>query len=183
MSILTQLETERLILRCFQPQDAIPMHELLSDPDVSGTLIDHIPTFTLKDAEQLAERSAEALRTGDGYLFAVIRKSNDTLVGSINLRLTPEQPRAELAYWFGRPYWWQGYATEAARHMVQFAFETLNLNRIYAYCLTRNKAAARVLEKVGLQYEGTMRQRVVKNNMPEDVAFYGMIRADYQSAS
>lgn len=180
MSILTQLETERLILRCFQPEDALPMHELLSDPDVSGTLIDHLPTFTLKDAELLAERSTEAAHSGEAYLFAVIRKSNDTLVGSINLKLTPDQPRAELAYWFGRPYWWQGYATEAARHMVQFAFETLKLHRLYAYCLTRNTAAAHVLEKVGLQYEGTHRQRVVKQNVPEDVAFYGMIKPDYQ---
>lgn len=179
MSILKQLETERLILRSFQPEDATPIYELLSDPDVNGTLIDHLPTFTLQDAQLLASHSAEANRNGDAYLFAVIRKSNDTLVGSINLSLAPAQPRAELAYWFGRPYWWQGYATEAARCMVQFAFEELGLHRIYAYCLPRNKAAARVLEKVGLQYEGTHRQRIVKQNIPEDVAFYGMIKPDY----
>jgi RimJ/RimL family protein N-acetyltransferase len=175
-----RLETERLLLRPFETTDAPVLHELLSDPAVSGTLMNVDGPLTLADAERMIGGWQAAVAQGEALIFAVMRRANDTLVGYVDLALYPEHQRGEVAYWIGRPYWWQGYAAEAARRVVRCGFENLELNRIYARCLTRNEAAARVLEKAGLIYEGTHRQGAFKNGVFEDVAFYGVLRADYQ---
>jgi [ribosomal protein S5]-alanine N-acetyltransferase len=174
------LETARLRLRPFEMTDAPAIQMLLNDPEVVGNMPDETLPFTLEDAEMLVTTSHAATAEGMAYVFAVVRQSNDDLVGYCDLELQPDHQRGEIAYWIGRPYWWQGYATEAAKRVVRFGFEELNLNRVYAHVLQRNTASARVLQKAGLQYEGTQRHAVRQDDGFEDLDFYGQIRADYQ---
>ncbi len=177
---MTTLETDRLLLRPFQRADAPALHELLSDPAVLGTLMDVDGPLTLADAESMIAGWQAAVKRGESLVFAVARRASETLVGYIDIELHPEHQRGEIAFWIGRPYWWQGYASEAARRLVRYAFAHLELNRVYAYCLTRNHASARVLEKAGLLYEGTHRQAAFKDGLFEDVAFYGVTRAEFE---
>lgn len=177
---MTALETDRLLLRPFRLTDAPVLCELLSDPAVLGTLMDVDGPLTLADAESMIAGWQAATGRGESLVFAVVRRASETLVGYIDIELYPEHQRGEMAYWIGHPYWWQGYASEAARRLVRYSFEHLELNRVYAYCLTRNHPSARVLEKAGLIYEGTHRQGAFKNGAFEDVAFYGVLRADYE---
>ena len=179
MSALPTLETERLLLRCFEMKDAPVVQQLLSDPEVTGNLMDTTLPFTLEDAEQMITRSHQAVEANTAYMFAVVRKSNDTLVGYCDVEVQRHHKRGEIAYWIGRPYWWQGYATEAAKRVVRFAFEDLGLNRVFAYVLKRNTASAGVLTKAGLKLEGTQRQSIEKDGVLEDVEFYGLLREDY----
>lgn len=174
------LETSRLLLRPFTPADAPDLHRLLSDPAVSGTLMDVDGPLTPADAEQMIARWQAAAARGEALIYAVLRRASATLVGYIDIQLTPEHQRGEIAYWIGQPYWWQGYASEAARRVVHYGFMDLELNRVHARCLRRSEAAARVLAKAGLRYEGTHRQGAFKNGQFEDVAFYGVVRADYR---
>lgn len=174
------LETERLLLRPFAPADAPDLRHLLSDPAVSGTLMDVDGPLALDDAERMIAAWQAAAAAGAALVFAVVRRASATLIGYIDLQLAPEHQRGEIAYWIGRPYWWQGYASEAARRVVRCGFEDLELNRVHARCLRRSEAAARVLEKAGLLCEGTHRQGAFKDGVFEDVAFYGVLRADYQ---
>ena len=99
----------------------------------------------------------------------------------MGLELEPENERAELGYWIGKPYWNRGYATEAAKAVVAYSFEVLKLNRIYAYHFTRNPASGRVLEKIGMRYEGYRRQHTKRWENFEDSMGYGMLKADYDS--
>ena len=179
MTAFPTLETERLLLRCFELSDAATIQQLMNDPEVTGNLMDTNLPYSLEDAESMITNSHRAFEAGDAYVFAVVRKSNDTLVGYCDLEIQPHHKRGEIAYWIGRPYWWQGYATEAAKYVIRFGFETLNLNRIYAHVIKRNTASAGVLTKAGLHLEGTQRQGVYKNDMYEDVEFYGLLREDY----
>jgi RimJ/RimL family protein N-acetyltransferase len=173
------LETGRLRLRRFELADAPAVQQLLNDPEVTGTLMDKTLPFSLDDAQAMIASSHEGFETGRAYVFALVRKLNDDLVGYGDIEVRPDHKRGEIAYWIGRPYWWQGYATEAAKCLVQFGFETLGLNRIYAYVLKRNEASARVLQKAGLVYEGTQRQSALKDGVFEDVDYYGLLRQDY----
>ena len=181
MSSFPRLETERLILRCFDLPDANAVQKLLDDPEVVGNLMGNMLPYSLADAEAMIVRGRSAFKAGGAYMFAVVRKSNDDLVGYCNLELQPNHHQAEIAYWIGRPYWWQGYATEAAKAVLAYGFETLGLQRIYAYVLKRNQAALRVLEKAGLSLEDSQSLTIHKDGIPEDVEVYSLLRDGYGS--
>ena len=104
-----------------------------------------------------------------------------TLIGAVGLRLELDDRRAELGYWIGKPYWNQGYCTEAARAAIQFGFEQLELNRIFANHFVRNPASGRVMQKLGMVYEGRLRQHVKKWDAFEDLELYGILKDDCQS--
>ncbi len=180
MKSFPTLDTERLHLRRFELSDAPLVQKLLDDPEVISNMIDKTPPYTLEDAETMIKQSHAAYATGNAIAFAITRKSDTGLVGYCDLELQAKHERGEIAYWIGRPYWWQGYATEAVKCVVRFGFEELNLNRIFAYVLTENTASAGVLKKAGLQLEGTQRQAAQKADEFKDVEFYGLLRADYQ---
>ena len=97
--------------------------------------------------------------------------------------MKPEHDHAELGYWIGVPYWGAGYATEGARAVMQFGFETLSLNRIFASHFSRNPASGRVLQKIGMRYEGTLRRHLKKWDEYIDLECYGVLRSEFQSFS
>ena len=90
-----------------------------------------------------------------------------------------DQHRAELGYCVGKPFWNRGYATEAARLIVAFGFNELQLNRIASRHLVRNPASGRVMQKIGMVLEGTLRQDTVKWGKYEDLHAYGLLRNDW----
>jgi ribosomal-protein-alanine N-acetyltransferase len=104
------------------------------------------------------------------------------LVGAIGLGIEPEHSRAELGYWVGVPFWREGYATEAGREVVRYAFEELGLNRVYAFHFTRNPASGRVLEKIGMTHEGARRAHTLKGSEYLDNEAYGILRDEHALA-
>jgi RimJ/RimL family protein N-acetyltransferase len=76
------------------------------------------------------------------------------------------------------PYWGEGYATEAAAALVAWGFDILDLQRIHAAHFTRNPASGRVMQKIGMTFEGIARQHVLKHDRWEDMARYGIVRGD-----
>jgi [ribosomal protein S5]-alanine N-acetyltransferase len=96
---------------------------------------------------------------GTGTRLAVDRASDGTFIGWCSLnRWNPDYRSASLGYCFAEAAWGHGYATEAARVLLQWAFGTLDLNRVQAQTDTRNVASARVLEKLGFVREGMLRK-------------------------
>lgn len=174
MLTLPLLETENLVLRRFELVDADRIQALLNNPRVADTLMDVKLPYTLEDARRLVMYSHEAVPAGTAYLFGIEQKPERRLIGYIDIEVEAVHQRGEIAYWIGSDFWRRGYATEAARRIVQFAWDDLKLNRVYGYCMARNIASARVLMKAGLTYEGTLRQETVKNGVFEDVEFYGL---------
>ena len=78
-----------------------------------------------------------------------------------------------MGYWIGKPYWNQGFGTEAALAILRYAFEQLGLNRVYAAHFRRNPASGRIMQKIGMTYEGRLRQHVKKWGDFEDMEYYG----------
>ena len=87
-----------------------------------------------------------------------------------------------MGYVLGQPYWGQGLATEAAGELLWFGFSQVGFNRIEAECLTQNTGSARVMEKNGMVYEGTMRDRMFLKGKYEDLKLYAILRRDYEQA-
>jgi [ribosomal protein S5]-alanine N-acetyltransferase len=173
------LESERLILRPFEMADAPVLSELAGAFEVAATTLNIPHPYPDGLAETYIAGARDAMEQADRYSFAITRKTGGVLIGSITLSPRPQHNAAEIGYWIGVPYWKYGYATEAARRVIQFGFEELKLNRIYASCFVENRASAHVLKKVGMRYEGRLRQHFYKGNRYLDADYFGILKDEY----
>ena len=143
-----ELITERLRLRRLQPSDAPVIAPLVNDWDVARWT-SHIPhPYTVQMADEFIAAQAEAPSNGS-RVFAILRKDDDTLVGCVGLHRESGSHHGELGYWVGKQYWGNGYASEAVRAVVDFAFNELNLAELEAGAVPVNRASHRVLAKSG----------------------------------
>lgn len=173
------LTSERLILRPPREGDALPMAALANDRRVAeGTLNMPFP-YDAHDAEVFIEVAREARMKNAFLANAVERKGDGVFIGVIGLAFQLEYNRAELGYWLGVPFWNQGYTTEAARILLDFAFRELRLNRVYAAHYGDNPASGRVMQKLGMAYEGTLRQHLIRLGRPRDSVCYGILRDEW----
>lgn len=88
--------------------------------------------------------------------------------------------RGEIAYALNRAYWGNGYMPEAAAAVLAFGFDTLQLNRIEARCEVDNLPSERVMQKLGMQFEGVLRQHVQVQGRYRDLKLYSILREEWQ---
>lgn len=182
MSNMPILETERLLLRRLELTDAPLVYDYMQEREIAAnTLLIPYP-YPAGAAEEWINRTHQSCDEGEGYNFGLVLKAEERLIGAIGLGLRTDHRRAEMGYWLGKPYWGQGFMPEAARRLIAFAFEVLGLNRIHASAFTRNPASARVLEKCGMTYEGTLRGHFFKWGEFVDAALYAITRDEYEAA-
>ncbi len=174
------IRTERLLLRWFEPGDAMDVRRLAGDRAIAANTT-HIPhPYEAGMAEEWIGSHAARRARGDAVVFAIELVEGGELIGAIGLELALSHRRAEIGYWIGRPFWGQGYATEAASAVTRYAFEELDLNRIHAGHFPRNPASGRVLEKIGMRPEGCRRQHVLKWDRFEDLIEYAVLREEFE---
>ena len=172
------ISTPRLVLRRFTREDAPAVQRLAGAPEVAlNTLLIPHP-YPDGEAERWISTHDEAFQRGD-MTFAITTAEDQGLVGAIGLHSKPDHDRAEIGYWIGLPFWGKGFATEAASAVLRHAFETLSLHRIYAMHFTRNPASGRVLQKIGMRHEGSLRHHLKKFGEYIDVELYGIVRDDW----
>ena len=152
------LETPRLILRPFTMADVSDVTRLAGDPLVAATTANIPHPYTERDAETWIGTHAEGFETGKLLDAAVTDSDDGTLFGAVGVQIRPTHDRAELGYWTGVPYWGRGYATEASRALLAWAFGERRLHRVLARHFARNRASGRVLEKLGMRQEGVLRE-------------------------
>jgi len=173
------LETERLRLRPFAASDASTVQLLAGEREIAATTI-NIP-FPYADgmAESWIAGHPDTWRSGTGMICAIDSKAEVRLIGATGLRIELAQRRAELGYWIGRHWWGHGYATEASRALVAWAFERLGLQRVFARHFGSNPASGRVLEKIGMRREGVLRRHIIKWGRFEDIVVYGVLADEF----
>ena len=176
--MLLEMKTERLILRPYVLNDAPYAQKLGDDKAVAETTFIPYP-YTLEKVESWIGNHSSLIENGDAYPLAVILKSGMKLIGTMTIRVDKIHNKGELAYWIGKNFWGKGFATEASRRILEFGFNVLNLNRIWAPVMSKNKASGKVMEKVGLKYEGTLKQDVLRWDKYEDVDVYGLLKKDF----
>ncbi len=146
--------------------------------EIAATTTNIPHPYTEDDARSFLAHADEDFRAGHSVTFAVALMPGRELCGAVGLTITPAHEHAELGYWIGVPYWGQGFATEAARTVMAFGFETLRLHRIHASHFTGNTASQRVLEKIGMRHEGPSRQHIQKWNRFVDLENYGLLASE-----
>jgi RimJ/RimL family protein N-acetyltransferase len=171
------IRTARLLLRPFARADADAVTELAGAFEIADTTISIPHPYSLQVAIDWIAGHRRPRQRDLGCRFAVTQAESGQLIGCVELRdLNQEHAQAEMGFWIGKPFWGQGYASEAGSAIVRFGFESLGLNRIYAFHMQRNPASGKVLQKLGMVREGLLRQRVRKWGRFEDVTAYAVLR-------
>jgi len=153
---MTVIETTRLTLRPFEGGDAGAHAALYADPEVTRFLpggpfsADEIPARSARSLERFAEHW-NAYEWG---VWAVVDKASRTVVGQCGLNHLPDGSEVELLYALARSTWGRGLATEAGRAALEHGFGSVGLERIVAVARPEHRASRRVMERLGMAYEG-----------------------------
>jgi RimJ/RimL family protein N-acetyltransferase len=177
------LHTAGLRLRPFKDADAEDLFALHSSAYVLR-FWDAPPWSERVRAVRFIAACRQMADEGTGARLAMDRVSDAAFIGWCSLtRANPDYRSAALGYCLEDAAWGHGYATAAAGALLQWAFDTLDLNRVQAETDTRNVASARVLEKLGFVREGTLREDCVVNGEVSDSWVYGLIRREWRPLS
>lgn len=174
----------RLLLRPYQDDDAAALSAMTSRDEIYRTTYNIRRHFDEAHAKWWIRFNRNCRRTGTSYEYGIFEADTGTLVGNIGLVNVNSQCRhATLAYYVDPARWGEGIATGAGRLLLPYGFETLALNRIAAICMVHNAASRRVLEKLGFTFEGIARQELRKDEVYYDIAHYGLLRQDWETAA
>ncbi|MEK7255175.1 MAG: GNAT family N-acetyltransferase [Bacteroidota bacterium] len=148
------LATPRLLLRELTPADATSFFELNNDPEVIKFTGD--PPFSSRESARIFLENYDQYACYGYGRWAVILKETGEFLGWCGLKFSPEMGETDIGFRFFRKHWGKGFATEAAAACLDFGFEKLGLEKIVGRAMKENLASVRVLEKIGMQFDGEM---------------------------
>lgn len=172
------LETARLRLRPFRPEDAPWLVRELSDGAVAGGTLNVPHPYPPERATEFIAEQPGRLAAGKGIAWAIERRDDGAPLGAVGLNLTRAHRRGELGYWIAKSAWGQGIATEASRAVIAVGFDALGLHRVDAHHYVENPASGAVMRKLGMRYEGRLRQVVWRDGVPRDLELYAILATD-----
>lgn len=176
-----RLTGERIYLRPYRTTDAQALSDMTSRDEIYRSTYNIQRDFDVEHARWWIKFNANCRRTGTSYEFGIFEKGSDRLVGNIGIvNVNSRCSHATLAYYVHPEMWNKGIATEAGRLILNYAFNTLVLNRVGAVCMVDNASSRRVLDKLGFTFEGVARQEIMKDGVFYDVAHYGLLCEDYE---
>lgn len=171
------LETTRLLLRLPTLGDAEPIFQKYAqDPTVTKYLTWR-PHKNIDTTREFLHRCIQCWKDNTAFPWVITRKDGNTLLGMIEIRI--DMFRADFGYGIAQQYWGNGYTTEATKAIIQWALQQESIYRVWAICDVENMASARVLEKAGMQKEGTLRRFTIHPNLssePRDCYCYSIVK-------
>ncbi|KAA3615971.1 MAG: N-acetyltransferase [Calditrichaeota bacterium] len=177
------LETERLLLRPFNLNDSQRVQKLANCKEVTSPTLNLPFPYKIQHAQKWISTHDSLFTKKKHAIFAITDRISSELLGAISLVTVSKHSHAELGYWVGHDYWKQGFATEAARGVIEFGFEKLELNRIYAHFMAHNPASGKVMKKLGMHFEGILREHVFKNDTFIDLHIYSILKSEWDANS
>lgn len=178
---LPTLYTDRLILRKVTSNDVEAVFAYASDPEATR-YVNWDRHRSIEDSKAFLEFALSKYESGGEPDWGIVYKGDHRFVGMCGfVGLEAEHARAELGYVLSREYWGRGLMPEAVRALIIFGFDRMNLNRIEARCISENAASARVMQKAGMTYEGTLRQREFIKGAHRDIEVYSILRGELRA--
>ncbi|MFW6197889.1 MAG: GNAT family N-acetyltransferase [Myxococcota bacterium] len=174
----SELTTPRLRLRRPRVRDAGAVFEAYAtDPEVTRYLAWR-PHRTVEDTRDFLQQCEIAWETGIGHRPWVLERAKGCqIVGMMGVDVGPRG--VDVGYVLARSYWGLGYMSEALRAVCEAAFADPTVHRVSGFCDAENHASARVMEKAGMQYEGTLRKYMRHVNVapgPRDCLLFARVR-------
>jgi [ribosomal protein S5]-alanine N-acetyltransferase len=172
---IQQIHTPRLLIRQFELEDWQAVYAYTSDLTVMAFIPEGV--FTEEQAMQVVAANAGEEAT----IFPVILKTESTLIGHMVFHPWFAHRTYEIGWVFHPAYHGKGYATEAARALLKYAFEVLDCHRVIATCQPENPASFRVMEKIGMRREGHFRKCIFRGeNIWWDEYFYAILEEEWK---
>ena len=177
MRIPNNLLTSNLILRPFNLNDAEMLFKSLQDDEIYNNIDIPYP-YTLIHAKDWINSHSSLINKGE-YKFAITVNNDNNLIGAIGITVCKNNNHGKLGYWITKKCWGQGYATEAVAKMIEFGFNNLKLNKIYADYISSNLKSEKVLIKNKMHYEACLRQHIIKFNTKKDLSIRSIFYKDW----
>ena len=177
-SKMPTLETERLILRPMRVSDSVDMFEYARNPEVSKYLTWN-PHPDITHTRSYLEYLGGRYRLGTYYEWAVIHRESGRMIGSCGFSsIDTLNNCADIGYVMNPAFHGKGLMTEAARCVRDFGFDVVHLHRIEGRFMTENAASRRVMERIGMHYEGVRRGALLVKGAYRDIGMCAMLSTD-----
>ncbi|PFO84892.1 MULTISPECIES: GNAT family N-acetyltransferase [Bacillus cereus group] len=177
------LYTNRLILREINISDIFDIYEYASDKEMTTYTVWN-PHTTLDDTKLFVNSILNQYAQGEFAAFGMELQMEKKLIGTCGfITYDPKEHKAELAYALSRKYWGRGLATEAAQAFLEYGFTELHFNRIEARCHTRNRQSEKVMKRLGMKYDQTIKDDLIVKGMYRDTKRYFITRDMYSEMS
>jgi RimJ/RimL family protein N-acetyltransferase len=170
---MTILETKRLLIRPMSQADLYFVHDYLKDPETMKFFVEG--PYTVEKVKEMINRNKKS-----PIRYIVLKKDTSEIIGHISLSPWFMRETYEIGFIFKREYHNQGYGTEAAQKMMEYAFETLKVHRVVATCQPENIASKKLIEKLKMKQEGYFKKCIYfKDGIWWDEYFYSLLEEDY----
>jgi RimJ/RimL family protein N-acetyltransferase len=178
-SRLPTLETERLRLRWLEERDVDALHQVFADPAVTRYW-SAPPLVDSAAARALLQEIRDYFKRGNLYQWGIALADTDQVIGTVTLAwIDREHRRSEVGFALAKSAWGQGYATEAVARLIGHAFDDLELHRLGADVDPRNEPSIKLLERLGFQREGLLRERYHLAGEIQDSLILGLLRSEW----
>lgn len=170
------LETNRLVLRELTMEDAEGIFACFSNDDVTR-FYGQETLKSIEEAEKFVDFFSKNYREKRGIRWGIERKGTKGIIGTIGFNSwSPKHKRAEIGYEIHPEQWRKGYTSEAVSQVLSYGFDVMDLTRIGAVVFIENEASNKLLEKVGFQKEGTLRDYIYQDGKAHDTYIYSLLR-------
>ena len=170
------IETNRLFLKVYMPEDVGALHAIRNDPDVYRYFRKPYSPPPVEEIRNGITRHHQRWQKYNFGEFGVFEKISKKLIGYCGLTYLDDTAEIEIYYGFTKQHWGKGFATEAARAVLKFAFDQLKSAKIVAVTNPKNLASQKVLEKLGLKLQGQI------NCYQTDCLYFSILRETFAAA-
>lgn len=172
--------TERLLIREYKKSDIDGFLRVIRQPEIYATTYGIPKYYSRFRGEWWLRTIKENKNNHTAYEFAVFLRDKNYYIGNVGLiNISFEHNRADISYYIDREYMNRGFATEAAKEMLKYGFERYGFNKIQGICMSCNPASRKVMEKIGMKYEGTLRQDLYKDGIYYDIDRLSILKEEY----
>lgn len=180
-----RIETERLVVRCYQPSDARLLMESVQES------VEHLkPWMPWAHDEPLPfEQKLRGVRRFRGkfdlqedYVYGIFNPEETKLIGGTGLHTRLGDRQLEIGYWIHKDFINKGLVTESTAALVKVAFEVIHIHRLEIHCDPGNQASASIPRKLGFTHEGTLRQKTPFLDRWSDSMVWGLLETEYPAS-
>ncbi len=173
-------ETKRLIIREYRPKDVDEFLRVVQQDNIYKTTYGIPRDYPKSRARKWLKFIRNNIKTMQSYEFGMFLKENGQYIGNVGLiNVSMEHNHADISYYIDTQLRNKGYTTEAALEMLEFGFSVLGFEKISGLCMSINPSSRRVMEKIGMKYEGTARKDLLKDGIYYDMDHLSILKSEY----
>jgi RimJ/RimL family protein N-acetyltransferase len=181
-----RIETERLVLRCWDPKDAVMMQAAAAES--KEHLLPFMPWAaeepqTVDQKVELTRRFRSRFDSGEDYVYGIFNPDESRVLGGTGLHTRIKGNALEIGYWLHKDFINQGLATETTAALTKVAFELYHVERLEIHCTVQNHASAAIPRKLGYTHEATRRGLGYANGKTSDAMIWTLLGSEYPNTA